>query len=188
MLGAARIRRLESSIRSLQQGIKVARATLDADDVVVSRFRRGKEVYMERIANATESIEAFFARYTRYLTEGDLEGLANIYNYPALAVTAMGCQAITEPQQTRDFFRQGQQFYRSRGIQGVRARDIVTDIEVPGIWVGRLILENLDASGSPVGQERNAYQVVTVADGTRRIAVTTPLDAYNPDQKSGVEL
>jgi ketosteroid isomerase-like protein len=56
------------------------------------------------IRDATESIEDFFARYTGYLTEGDIEGLANIYNYPALAVTAMGCQAITEPQQSRDFF------------------------------------------------------------------------------------
>ena len=136
---------------------------------------------MESIADATESIEDFFARYTRYLTDGDIEGLAAIYNYPALAVTAMGCLAITEPQQSRDFFSQGQNFYRSRQIHGVRARDIVTDVEVPGIWVGRLVLENLDQSGSPAGQERNAYQVVTLPDGTRRIAVSTPLDAYNPD-------
>jgi hypothetical protein len=142
---------------------------------------------MNHIPDATESIEDFFARYTGYLTEGDIEGLANIYNYPALAVTAMGCQAITEPQQSRDFFSQGQDFYRSRQIHGVRARDIVTNIEVPGIWVGHLVLENLDQSGSPVGQERNAYQVVTLPDGTRRIAVSTPLDAYNPDQSSGAE-
>jgi hypothetical protein len=143
---------------------------------------------MKRIADATESIEDFFARYTEYLTAGDLEGLANIYNYPALAVTAMGCQAITEPQQTRDFFKQGRDFYLSHQIHGVRARDIVTEIEVPGIWVGHLVLENLDESGSPVGQERNAYTVVTLPDGTRRIAVSTPLDAYSPDQKSGIEL
>jgi hypothetical protein len=97
----------------------------------------------------------------------------------------MGCLAITDPQQSRDFFSQGQQFYRSGGIQGVRARDIVTDVEVPGIWVGRLVLENLDDSGMAVGVERNAYQVVTVADGTRRIAVSTPLDAY-PDQASDI--
>jgi hypothetical protein len=142
---------------------------------------------MERIATATETIEKFFARYTGYLTKGNIEGLAEIYNYPALAVTAMGCLAITEPQQSRDFFNQGQELYRSRQIQGVRARDIVTEIEVPGIWVGHLILENLDQSGSPVGQERNAYQVVTLADGTRRIAVSTPLDAYNPDQTNGIE-
>ncbi len=136
---------------------------------------------MENIAQASESIEDFFARYTGYLTDGDIDGLAEIYNYPALAVTANGCLAITEPQQTRDFFKQGRELYHSRQIHGVRARDIVTDIEVPGIWVGRLVLENLDESGSPVGQERNAYQVVTLPDGTRRIAVSTPLDAYNPD-------
>ena len=135
---------------------------------------------MQTVTTATESIEDFFARYTGYLTAGDIEGLAAVYNYPSLAVTAMGCLAITEPQQSRDFFGQGQDFYRSRGIQGVRATDIVTDIEVPGIWVGRLVLENLDGNGARVGLERNAYQVVTAEDGTRRIAVSTPLDAYNP--------
>jgi hypothetical protein len=126
---------------------------------------------------ALEPIEAFFARYTGYLTAGDVEALVAVYHYPALAVTARGCLAITAPQQSRDFFTQGQHFYRSRGIEGVRARDVVTDVEVPGIWVGRLVLENLDGAGAPVGRERNAYQVVTAPDGTRRIAVSTPLDA-----------
>lgn len=134
--------------------------------------------HMNTIPTATESIEAFFARYTGYLTAGDLDGLADIYHYPALAVTAMGCQAINDPQQTRDFFAQGQQRYRSRNIQGVTATHIQTDAEVPGVWVGRLILQNLDDSGAPVGQERNAYQVVTDSDGRRRIAVSTPLDAF----------
>jgi hypothetical protein len=136
---------------------------------------------MQTVPTATESIEDFFARYTGYLTAGDIEGLAAAYNYPSLAVTAIGCLAITEPQQSRDFFGQGQHFYRSRGIQGVRPTDIVTDIEVPGIWVGRLVLENLDTNGARVDLERNAYQVVTAEDGTRRIAVSTPLDAYHPD-------
>jgi hypothetical protein len=130
------------------------------------------------MANPTESIADFFTRYTGYLTDGDLDGLAGIYHYPALAVSPAGILAITDPEQTRAFFAQGREFYHARQIMAVRARDIVTDVEVPGVWVGRLVLENLDAEGRPVGQERNAYQVVTVADGTRRIAVTTPLDAY----------
>jgi hypothetical protein len=133
-----------------------------------------------RIAEATETIADFFSRYTRYLTEGNIDGLANMYNYPALAVTAAGCLAINDPQQSRDFFSQGQEYYRSRQIQGVRAENIITCVEVPGIWIGRLTLVNLDRSGSPVGEEHNAYQVVTLSDGTRRIAVSTPLDASNP--------
>jgi len=65
----------------------------------------------------------------------------------------------------------------------VRATDIVTDVEVPGVWVGRLVLDNLDEVGRSVSQERNAYQVVvTTPDGSRRIAVTTPLDAYRADE------
>jgi hypothetical protein len=136
---------------------------------------------MERIAESVETIEKFFSRYTKYLTEGNVERLADIYNYPALAVTAKGCLAITEPQQTRDFFKQGRDYYHRLGIHGVRARHIVTELEVPGIWIGHLVLENLDSSGSIVGQERNAYQVVTLADGSRRIAVSTPLDAYSSE-------
>ncbi|OZC89004.1 hypothetical protein [Rhodococcoides fascians] len=127
-------------------------------------------------STSTESIEDFFDRYTGYLSSGDIDALADIYHYPALAVSPRGCLAVTDPQQTRDFFSQGQQFYRSRGIQGVRAKDIVTDIEGNGIWVGHLLLENLDADGNSVGVERNAYQIVLDADGARRIAVTTPLD------------
>ena len=64
----------------------------------------------------TETIDQFFARYTAYLSAGDLDGLADIYNYPALAVTAGGCAAISDPQQTRDFLAQGQSYYRSRRI------------------------------------------------------------------------
>jgi len=127
-------------------------------------------------STSTESIEDFFDRYTGYLSSGDIDALADIYHYPALAVSPRGCLAVTDPQQTRDFFSQGQQFYRSRGIQGVRAKDIVTDIEGNGIWVGHLLLENLDSGGNSVGVERNAYQIVLDADGARRIAVTTPLD------------
>ena len=55
---------------------------------------------------------------------------------------------------------------------------------MPGVWVGHLVLENLDQHGAPVGKERNAYQIVTLPDGTRRIAVTTPLDAYNSEQNN----
>ncbi len=127
--------------------------------------------------HANETIEDFFARYTGYLTDGDLDGLAEIYHYPALAVSPAGCLAITDPEQTRAFFAQGREFYHGRQIMAVRAREIVTDAEVGSIWVGRLVLENLDSDGQLVDRERNAYQVVTAPDGTRRIAVTTPLDA-----------
>ena len=132
---------------------------------------------METTTQPPESIEDFFARYTGYLTDGDLDGLAGIYHYPSLAVSPRGIMAITDPQQTRDFFAQGREFYHGRQIMGVRADDIVTDIEVGTIWVGHLVLQNLDVEGHLVDQERNAYQVVTVPDGSRRIAVTTPLDA-----------
>jgi hypothetical protein len=33
---------------------------------------------MESVTTATESIEDFFARYTGYLTAGDIEGLAAV--------------------------------------------------------------------------------------------------------------
>jgi hypothetical protein len=131
---------------------------------------------MDNTTQPSESIEDFFARYTGYLTDGDLDGLAGIYHYPSLAVSPSGILAITDPQQTRDFFAAGREFYHRRQIMAVRATDIVPDIEVRTIWVGHLVLENLDGNGDLVDRERNAYQVVTGSDGTRLIAVTTPLD------------
>ncbi len=50
--------------------------------------------------------------------------------------------------------------YRSRQIQGVRARGIVTDLEVPGVWAGRLVLENLDENGVPVDQWSRVLKMV----------------------------
>jgi hypothetical protein len=131
---------------------------------------------METTTQPGESIADFFARYTGYLTDGDLDGLAHIYHYPSLAVSPQGIMAITEPEQTRAFFAAGREFYHGRQIMAVRADDIVTDIEVGTIWVGHLVLVNLDAEANVVDQERNAYQIVTGSDGIRRIAVTTPLD------------
>ena len=131
---------------------------------------------MNTTTQPKESIADFFARYTSYLTDGNLDGLVDIYHYPSLAVSPQGILAITDPKQTRVFFAAGREFYHSRQIMAVRASEIVTDIEVGTIWVGHLVLENLDAEGNLVDRERNAYQVVTGPDGTRRIAVTTPLD------------
>ena len=124
-----------------------------------------------------ETIADFFVRYTGYLTDGDLDGLAGIYHYPSLAVSPHGVLAITDPQQTRDFFAAGREFYHARQIMAVRPAGITTEVEGGGIWVGHLLLENLDGNGELVDRERNAYQVVVGADGARRIAVTTPLDA-----------
>ncbi|NIL84493.1 hypothetical protein RhoFasGS6_01864 [Rhodococcus fascians] len=42
----------------------------------------------------------------------------------ALAVTAGGCAAISDVQQTRDFLAQGQYYYRSRRIAVAVPRDI----------------------------------------------------------------
>jgi hypothetical protein len=131
---------------------------------------------METTMPPGESIADFFARYTSYLTDGDLDGLAAIYHYPSLAVSPQGVVAITDPEQTRAFFAAGREFYHGRQIMAVRPDDIVTEIEVGSIWVGHLVLVNLDAEGDVVDRERNAYQVVTGTDGIRRIAVTTPLD------------
>ena len=61
---------------------RIPAAGLAASDRSVDR--------MQTVTTAAESIEDFFARYTGYLTAGDIEGLAAAYNYPSLAVTAMG--------------------------------------------------------------------------------------------------
>ncbi|MBY4270688.1 hypothetical protein HQO43_20505 [Rhodococcus fascians] len=46
----------------------------------------------------------------------------------ALAATAGGCAAISDPQQTRDFFAQGQSYYRSRRIAVAMPLDIAVAV------------------------------------------------------------
>jgi hypothetical protein len=86
---------------------------------------------MDRLWSA-EPIERYFARFTGYLTAGEIYALADCYNYPALAVTARRCLAITEPQQSRDFFDHGQVFYRSREPRRGRRRGSPGTQRLPG--------------------------------------------------------
>lgn len=139
------------------------------------------------IMNNIETIETFLKRYAKNLTDGNFDAIAKMYNYPALAITARGCQAIENEEQTRNFFKQGREFYFSRGITAIDITDVKEDASVPGIWVGRALLVNLNDKGERVGVEHNAYQIVALENGEWRIAVTTPMDAYNSEQQSGVK-
>jgi hypothetical protein len=129
----------------------------------------------------TESPAEFFDRYAVALSAVDLDALAGCYHYPSLAVSRFGCLAITDPEQTRQFFAQNSAGYRRRGIAAVRIGNLSPSHDHDGLWVGLAELENRDADGSPVDGpdrlEHNAYQLVRGSDGRWRIAVTTPLDA-----------
>ena len=121
-------------------------------------------------------LDDFFDRYGRALSTIDLDGLADCYHYPSLAVSRSGCLAVTDPQQTRQFFAANGARYHDRGIRAVRIGDLQPAYASEDLWVGLAVLHNLDADGQEVGVEHNAYQLVRTPAGWR-IAVTTPLDA-----------
>jgi ketosteroid isomerase-like protein len=131
---------------------------------------------MSQTTRTTETVGAFLDRYARALSEIDLDALADCYHYPALAVTRLGCQAITDPAQTREFFAANGAAYKARGIESVRITRPRASYDEDGLWVGLADLENLDGEGRHVGTEHNAYQLLRGGDGRWRIAVTTPLD------------
>lgn len=132
----------------------------------------------EMTDTTTESVAAFLDRYARALSEIDLDALADCYHYPALAVTRRGCQAVSDPAQTREFFAANGAAYKARGIDAVRITNPRPAYDEDGLWVGLADLENLDADGRHVGTKHNAYQLLRGADGRWRIVVTTPLDVH----------
>lgn len=121
-------------------------------------------------------VQEFFDHYANALSSIDLDALADCYHYPSLAVTRMGCQAITDPEQTRQFFQANGQQYYDQGIVAVQIVGLQPGYDERGLWIGQAELQNLDDSGRQVGVEHNAYQLVKTVQGWR-IAVTTPLDA-----------
>ncbi len=121
-------------------------------------------------------VDSLLSTYAAALSAIDVDTLADCYHYPSLAVTRLGCQAILEPQQTRDFFAANGRRYHDQGIVAVRITNLRPSYHADGLWVGLADLQNLDAAGNPVSVEHNAYQLVRTADGWK-IAVTTPLDA-----------
>lgn len=134
---------------------------------------------MEHIAHETATTA--LTRYADHLTGSDLDGLADDYAYPALAVSPDGLLVITDPDMVRQFFAAGGEAYRARGIDAVVPGEVHTEIEGRNLWVGHVVWHNLDDAGQVVGTEHNAYQLITGPDGHRRIAVTTPLDQPDPD-------
>ena len=123
-----------------------------------------------------ETVADFFERYATALSAVDLDGLAECYAYPSLAVSRAGTLAITEPDATRAFFHENAKRYASAGITGVRIRHLRPAYDHEGLWVGLADLENLDSDRQHVGTELNAYEL-TFRDGRWAIAVTSPLDA-----------
>lgn len=121
-------------------------------------------------------IQTFFDTYARALSDIDLDTLAELYDYPSLAVTRQASLAIVDAGQTREFFAVNGRRYKDQGIEAVRIVDPQPSYHERGLWVGLAVLENLDASGTVVGVEHNAYVLVDRGPGWR-IAVTSPLDA-----------
>ena len=124
-----------------------------------------------------ESAAEFFERYAQALSTVDLDGLSRCYVYPSLAVSRLGTQAITDAKMTREFFEENAVRYQDAGIAAVRIRNLRPCFDDDAVWIGLADLENLDAQGSHVGTELNAYQLI-VDNGRWAIVVTSPLDAH----------
>lgn len=123
------------------------------------------------------TVTALFDTYARALSAIDLDVLADCYSYPALALTRHGRQAVISADQTRAFFAVNGPAYHARGILAVRITNLRPAYDVDGLWVGLADLENLDADGTVVEVETNAYQLVGDDQGWT-IAVTTPLEPH----------
>lgn len=113
-------------------------------------------------------VEKFFDDYRKALLARDAHAVASLYMVPCLIVSPGTPLAVTDAQQTVDFFASGWGQY-----DGIDELDATTTIlaEAPGsLWVD----VTWSYGGAP--QERFCYQLVP-GDGGHQIAVLTPMAA-----------
>lgn len=115
---------------------------------------------------STTTAHEFFDRYASALLRRDEEAIASMYAIPSLILSPRQAIAVSDVQQTREFFAGSWGQYR--GVEAIE-KQIVIMGEGPGtVWV------DVTWSYGSKGEERFCYQLVERPHG-HQIAVLTPL-------------
>ena len=117
------------------------------------------------MSTTTDNANAFFDTYAAALLDRDEAAMADLYAIPSLIVFPGNLIAVTDKQQTEEFFASSWEQYE--GVDRVE-RDLKVMAETAGVvWVDITWYYG----GEP--RERFCYQLVEV-DDTHRVAVLTP--------------
>lgn len=85
----------------------------------------------------TKTVQDLLGTYADALSRVDLDAIAGCYHYPALAVTRLGCQAITDEEMTKEFFEKNSDQYKERGVDAMRFGNVRATYDEDGdrAWI-----------------------------------------------------
>jgi hypothetical protein len=128
--------------------------------------RKRDEVLMNE-----EQIRRCLDRIGQALSAGDLRGIADCWEVPALVLSDEGAITITEASEIESFFTRAVEWYRSQGLMATRPElerveplsEKLTAVDVR--W------PTFDAAGTEKASERSHYILRLGEDGQQRIQV-----------------
>lgn len=126
---------------------------------------------LETVTMDEDQIRQFLERYGQAMSAGDLPGISNCWEVPALVLSDEGAIPVAEAGEIERFFTQAVDWYRSQGLTATRPQleraerlsERLTSVDVR--WSA------IDALGAEKSSERSRYILRLGEDGQHRIRV-----------------
>ena len=122
----------------------------------------------------SDKIKQLLERLGRTLSAGDLRGLSNCFEFPAVFLSDDGATILADASQLEKLFAQATDWYRSRGLVSTRPELERVDMLSEMLAVVDVRWPAFDASGQEKSSERSHYILRLGTDGQAyvRVALT----------------
>jgi len=120
-------------------------------------------------------VQSFLEGYGKALSEGDLPGIANCWEVPALVLSDQGARAVIEAGEVEQFFAGAVEWYRAQGLVATKSGSVEIKrlserlVSVDVRW------SVLDMTGLESPGEHSHYILSLAEDGQLRIRVAIAL-------------
>jgi hypothetical protein len=125
----------------------------------------------ENLTMNETQIRQFLERYGTTLSAGDLPGISNSWEVPALVLSDEGAILVADKREIEKFFAQAMESYRSRGLMSTKPE--IERVEQLSEKLASVDVRWLafDASGKEKSSERSYYLLQRGQDGQMYIRV-----------------
>jgi hypothetical protein len=118
-----------------------------------------------------DKIRSLLEQVGTALSTGDLPGIANCWEVPALVLSNEGAIAVSEAGEIEKFFVQATEWYHSQGLMSTRPELERVEILSENLASVDARWPSFDAAGDEKYSERSHYIVQIGKDGQARIRV-----------------
>ncbi len=113
----------------------------------------------------------FLTRYGQALSAGDVQTIADLWNYPALVLSDEGLRAVSGREEVETFFEGSKADYAARGIESTRPDIVRLEWVTDRIALVDVRWPCLDERGLERGEEWGTYTLRVDDDGHLKLCV-----------------